>query len=72
MTIVGNTYIFSGQIDKRFTKLKADIRDLREDVKGDIKDIREDIKSLVARQGELERHGMAVAEQIYRDCVKNK
>ena len=66
--LVGNTLMLGRQIKD----VKDDLHSQIQEVEEDIKEARNDIKRLVARQLDLELHDMSVAEQVFKDCGKNK
>ena len=66
--IVGNTYFLGNQIKD----VKDDLGNQIKELEDDVKEVKHDIKRLTARQTEMERHDMSVAEKLLKDCGKKR
>ncbi len=64
--------IFGPQWYFKWYDTNKQLRGIGDEPKEDPKEVKHDIKSFIARQTESQRHDIAIAESLARDCGKNE
>lgn len=69
--LIGNAYILGGQVKE----VKDDLQGMKSDlqwVKSGLQGVKSDVEALLARQTDIGRRDMSIAEKILRDRGKKK